>query len=68
MTIDTLFGPEEVPASKPSIRLKSIKAVYQTMTVNDTITDYLKPNTRYTSAYEVFDTFCFLRCANAEGQ
>lgn len=62
MTIDTLFGPEEVPEIKPrSIKLKTIKAVYETMTVNDTITDYLKPHTRYTSATQVFDTFSFLR-------
>ena len=62
MTIDTLFGPEEVPEPKPrSIKLKTIKAVYQTLTVNDTITDYLKPHTRYTSSSQVFDTFSFLR-------
>ncbi len=68
MTIDTLFGPEAITPKPRIIKLKTIKAVYQTITVNDTITDYLEPNTRYTSAYEVFDTFCFLRCANAEGQ
>ena len=62
MTIDTLFGPEEVPEPKPrTIKLKTIKAVYQTLTVNDTITDYLKPHTRYTSSSQVFDTFSFLR-------
>lgn len=62
MTIDTLFGPEEVPVPKQrSIKLKTIKAVYQTMTVQDTITDYLKPHTRYNSASQVFDTFSFLR-------
>jgi DNA repair protein RadC len=62
MTIDTLFGPEEVPAPKPrSIKLKTIKAVYETITVNDTITDYLKPDTRYTSSSQVYDTFSFLR-------
>ncbi|QWV94892.1 DNA repair protein RadC [Geomonas oryzisoli] len=62
MTIDTLFGPEEVPSPKPrTIKLKTIKAVYQTITVNDIITEYLKPNTRYTSASQVFDTFSFLR-------
>uniref|UniRef100_UPI001CD44CAC JAB domain-containing protein n=1 Tax=Geomonas agri TaxID=2873702 RepID=UPI001CD44CAC len=62
MTIDTLFGPEEAPAPKlRAIKLRTIKAVYQTITVNDTITDYLKPNTRYTSASQVFDTFSFLR-------
>uniref|UniRef100_C6E4Z0 DNA repair protein RadC n=1 Tax=Geobacter sp. (strain M21) TaxID=443144 RepID=C6E4Z0_GEOSM len=62
MTIGTLFGSEEVQAPKTrTIKLKTIKAVYQTITVNDTITDYLKPNTRYTSASQVFDTFTFLR-------
>jgi DNA repair protein RadC len=62
MTIDTLFGPEEVPEPKPrSIKLKTIKAVYETMTVNDSITDYLKPYTRYNSASQVYDTFSFLR-------
>jgi len=62
MTIDTLFGPEEVPAPKPrNIKLKTIKAVFETITVNDTITDYLRPNTRYTSSSQVFDTFSFLR-------
>ena len=61
MTIDTLFGPEEVSAPKPRIiKLKTIKAVYQTITVNDHIIDHLKPNTRYTSASQVFDTFSFL--------
>jgi DNA repair protein RadC len=62
MTIETLFGPEEVPAPKPrSIKFKTIKAVFETMTVNDTITDYLKPHRRYTSAPEVFETFGFLQ-------
>jgi DNA repair proteins len=62
MTIDTLFGPEEVLAPKPrTLRLKTIKAVYQTITVSETITDYLRPYRRYTSASEIFDTFQFLR-------
>ena len=61
MTIDTLFGPEEVTCKPRSIKLKMIKAVYQTMTVNDNITNYLKPHTRYTSPSQIFDTFCFLR-------
>jgi DNA repair protein RadC len=61
MTITTLFGAEEITTKPRSIRFKTIKAVYQTMTVNDIITDYLKPHTRYTSASQVFDTFSFLR-------
>ena len=61
MTVETLFG-QEVPSAMPRIiKLKTIKAVYQNITVNDIITDYLKPNTRYTSASQVFDTFSFLR-------
>lgn len=67
MTIDTLFGPEEVPSPKPrTIKLKTIKAVFETITVNDTITDYLKPNTRYTSSSQVFDTFSFLKYETKE--
>ncbi len=67
MTVETLFGAEVVPAHKPrNIKLKTIKAVYQTITVSDTITDYLKPNSRYTSASQVFDTFSFLRLETKE--
>ncbi|GFO57324.1 DNA repair protein RadC [Geomonas sp. Red276] len=61
MTIDTLFGPETITPKPRVIKLKTIKAVYQTMTVSETITDYLKPHTRYTSASQVFETFSFLR-------
>jgi len=61
MTIDTLFGPETITPKPRAIKLKTIKAVYETMTVSDIVTDYLKPNTRYTSASQVYDTFSFLR-------
>lgn len=62
MTVETLFGPEEFPGAKPrTIKLKTIKAVYQTMTVQDHVTDYLRPNTRYTSPTQIFETFGFLR-------
>ena len=46
MTIETLFGKEDVSAvadgtSKPrTIRFKQIKAVYETLTVKEEITDY----------------------------
>jgi DNA repair protein RadC len=60
-TIDTLFGPEEIAIKPRSIKLRMIKAVYETMTVKDSITDYLKPNTRYTSPTQIFETFSFLR-------
>lgn len=61
-TIDTLFGLEEIAAPKPrSIKFKTIKAVYETLTVKEEVGDYLRPNTRYTSSSQVFDTFSFLQ-------
>lgn len=61
-TIETLFGPLEIAAPKPrSIKFKQIKAVFETLTVKEEIGDYLRPNTRYTSSSQVFDTFSFLQ-------
>jgi len=60
MTIDTLFGKEEATRKPRSIKFKQIKAVYETFTVSEAITDYLKTGTRYTSPTQVFETFQFL--------
>ncbi|HIJ95947.1 MAG TPA: DNA repair protein RadC [Desulfuromonadales bacterium] len=60
MTIDTLFGPEVIPAKPRMIRFKQIKAVYETFTVKEEITNYLKTGTRYTAPKQVADTFQFL--------
>ena len=61
-TVETLFGPEEVAEPKPrQIKFKQIKAVFETLTVQEEVSGYLQPLTRYTSASEVFNTFCFLR-------
>lgn len=60
--VETLFGPMEFEDPKPRpIRFKTIKAVYETLTVREPIGDYLQPTTRYTSASQVFDTLSFLR-------
>lgn len=61
MTIETLFGPETVKQKPKSIRFKVIKAVYETMTIRDSITNYISPGSRYTSPDQIFDTFKFLR-------
>jgi len=61
MTIETLFGPETFTQKPKSIRFKVIKAVYETMTIRDTITNYISPGSRYTSPDQIFDTFQFLR-------
>jgi DNA repair protein RadC len=61
-TVDGLFGPIEIAAPKPRcIKFRMIKAVYETMMVNDNVTDYLTPNARYTSPSQIFETFSFLR-------
>jgi DNA repair protein RadC len=61
MTIDTLFGTEELSSTKPRIiKFKTIKAVYETLTVKEEITNYLKAGSRYTSPSQVFETFSFL--------
>jgi DNA repair protein RadC len=61
MTIETLFGPEEIPTKQRSIRFKVIKAVFETMTIKEEITNYLSPGTRYTSPEQIFETFKFLQ-------
>jgi len=60
MTIETLFGQEEVASKPRTIKFKQIKAVYETLTVKEEITDYLKTGQRYTSPALVSDTFQFL--------
>lgn len=60
MTIDTLFGPEEITSKPRTIRFKTIKAVYETLTVKEDITSYLKSGSRYTAPYQVYETFRFL--------
>jgi len=61
MTIETLFGPETVVPKSKSIRFKVIKAVYETITIRDSITNYISPGSRYTSPDQIFETFKFLR-------
>lgn len=60
MTIETLFGTEEVTTKPRSIKFKQIKAVYETLTIQEDIGDYLAPGTRFTSPTQIFNTFSFL--------
>ncbi len=65
MTIDTIFGKETT--GKPrTIRFKQIRAVFETLTVREEITNYLKPLTRVTSSNEVFERFHFLKNESKE--
>jgi len=60
MTINTLFGPEEVPVKPRSVKIKRIKAVFETLTINESITNYLPPSNRFTSPLQIFELFSFL--------
>lgn len=60
MTIETLFGAETVASKPRTIKFKQIKAVYETLTVKEEITSYLKTGQRYTAPQQVSDTFQFL--------
>ena len=60
MTIETLFGTEEVTDKPRTIKFKQIKAVYETLVVKEDIANYLKTGTRFTAPSQVSDTFQFL--------
>jgi DNA repair protein RadC len=60
MTINTLFGTEEITTKPRTIKFRTIKAVYETMIVKEDITNYLKPGTRFTAPSQVYETFSFL--------
>jgi DNA repair protein RadC len=60
MTIDTLFGPEEQTGKSRTIRFKQIKAIYETLSVKEEITNYLKTGSRFTAPQQVYETFRFL--------
>lgn len=60
MTVDALFETGEGATKPRTIRFKQIKAVYETLTVRDSISGYLKTGTRYTAPQEVYETFSFL--------
>src|SRR6185369_15951577 len=58
MTLHTLFGAEVTKPQK--IQLRQIKAVYQNLTVNEEVTNYLKTGTRFTAPLQIFQMFTFL--------
>ncbi len=60
MTIETLFGTEEITSKPRTIKFKQIKAVFETLTVREEVSNYLKTGTRFTSPAQIYDTFSFL--------
>lgn len=60
MTKDIKLNSDVVTAKRRTIKLKMIKAVYETMTIKEEDGSYLKPFSRYSSPGQVFETFGFL--------
>ncbi len=61
MTTEKLFGKSKGATKPRTIKLKQIKAVYETLTIKEEVNQHLQPFTRYTSPEQVFNTFGFLR-------
>lgn len=59
MTLHELFG-ESQGKTKRSIRFKTIRPVWETLTVNEVVTEYIGPRSRVTTSREVFELFQFL--------
>jgi len=60
MTIEKLFGAEEITDKPRTIKFRQIKAVYETLIVKEEITNYLKTGTRFTAPSQIYETFSFL--------
>jgi len=57
MTIlNTLFGPEEAPAGRKTIRLVAIRSVLERQTIRENAPDYLMTK-RFTSPEQIFEIF-----------
>lgn len=61
MTIDTMFPIDNSSKKHKPVRIKTIKAVYETLTIREELTEYLKPGDRYTAPEQVFNTFRWLQ-------
>lgn len=55
MTVQTLFG------SSSTIRFKQIRAVYETLTVKDEVTEYFNSPNRLDSPAKIYHLFSFLK-------
>lgn len=58
MTLHTLFGTNVTTPQR--LQLRQIKAVYETLTVNEEVTSYLKTGTRFTAPRQIYEMFSFL--------
>ena len=61
MTIETLFGTDEITQKLKPIKFKQVKLVYESLIIREEIANYFSPSTRYTSPQQISDVFSFLR-------
>ena len=59
-TIETLFGIEEVPAKIRSIKFRTIKPVFETLTVKENVAGYFDPKARLTQPSQIWELFRWL--------
>jgi DNA repair protein RadC len=60
MTIDTLFGTDEVPAKIRSIKFRTIRPVFETLTVKEYVAGYFDPKARLTQPSQIWELFRWL--------
>lgn len=60
MTIDTIFGKEESPSKPRSLKFRTIRPVFETLTIKENIPDYINPKTRLTAPSQIWEMFRFL--------
>lgn len=66
VTIETLFGPETITVPKRVIKLKQIRAVYETLEVREDIAMYMPADRRYSAPSQIADLFSFLTTETKE--
>jgi len=59
-TVETLFGIEEVPAKIRSIKFRTIRPVFETLTIKENVTEYINPKMRLTSPAQIWEMFRWL--------
>jgi DNA repair protein RadC len=66
ITVETLFGLEVITTRPKPIKFRVIKAVYETLKVEEEVQAYLPPDRRYTSPQQISQIFSFLESESKE--
>ena len=61
MIVDNLFGAEEIPAKTRSIKFRTIRPVFETLTVKENVCGYFDPKARRTQPSHIWELFSWLR-------